>query len=208
MSTYSLEIGDDVLITDSYGDELGHKEAEQVIQRLNAWQRSQKSGVVYLMYSPDIDLYKIGITSKHPDIRRREIAARRQLSAIEIIKVHQCKSLAEAETKERLLHQVFRSSNRRSVSYQDITKDLGQEWFELTSEDVSFIKASQLFVPYQDGFTFNPMAFYPYTNADSEVARERLCWLIMASSELLGDVGLLTAQTKREGNPELEEQYQ
>lgn len=180
-SNYKIRIDEDeTILLDEDDEEVDYPTAEVIIKKLTRSYFSERETIIYVIYSPRMDLHKIGITN---NIAKRVNSLRQQYEDNEIDKIYMisCPARKEASIKERLLHQLFTHLNIALSPIND-TK-LGREWFQLTPYDIAFIKSRNLFLPFQDSFVFNPMTFMRYV-LENDFCNQQIRQILVFTSEL------------------------
>lgn len=106
-----------------------HLEIERLLKLCELYSKNWQSNMLYLLYSKELDLYKIGITS---DLytRVRHIKRDMEITSLNIIY-----AITNASYLERELHKKFKHHN---VLVQ--RKSLHREWFKYDEEIINEYK--------------------------------------------------------------------
>ena len=112
---------------------------------------------LYLMYSPEYGLYKIG-RSNNPQRRRREIE-RKSGVTVDIVKIYPYMGGYEPG-----LHQQFKYKNT-IISNPDGSK--GVEWFNMEQKDLNSLDSIMTHYTLMDKFDYVNMEYLPVATKDS-----------------------------------------
>mgnify|MGYP001096595300 CR=1 FL=1 len=187
MSKYTIDFNeeaDEILLLDEEHDDVGYEEAKVIISKLKRDYDDNRPTYIYLMYSEKMNLHKIGITSNPVDNRKNNLRRQYNDLTINIINTRICENRREADLKEKQLHKVFQHKLVQTFNDKGAERNLGKEWFRLSTTDLRFICSQKLFIPFLDSFMFHPMAFAYYASQE-ENCSPQIYQMIAHFSELL-----------------------